>query len=247
MVFRDADGWIYRVPAKAHVREGFPIERELMSHLAARLPGATPVWQVAGDPPMTRYRAIPGQQFCRSMLRDGATCDRVLAELAAFLSRLHQMPPLPGLRASIEGKSMQRWAERLRHCEQFELADRLDRSVGQFVAAMADRPRVLCHGDFHGGNILIDVDAGKISGVIDFTDAMIAPPELDLARIGLPDPWLADLVDRYEACGGTRVDRDALAATSLYYACRMQAKHALRQAGDSRPRPKRVTDGPAPR
>lgn len=34
MLFRGDDGWVYRVPAKDHVREGFFAERDLMALLA---------------------------------------------------------------------------------------------------------------------------------------------------------------------------------------------------------------------
>jgi aminoglycoside phosphotransferase (APT) family kinase protein len=67
---------------------------------------------------------------------------------------------------------------------------RLDRpELAQALAsaeALADRamdgPHVVCHGDFHPLNVLVD---GDRTSVIDWTDAGLGPREADVARTAL--------------------------------------------------------------
>jgi aminoglycoside phosphotransferase (APT) family kinase protein len=54
----------------------------------------------------------------------------------------------------------------------------LDR-VGTLVPVAIDGDRVICHGDFHPLNVVVDGDAAS---VIDWTDAGLAPREADVAR-----------------------------------------------------------------
>lgn len=123
---------------------------------------------------------------------------------------------------------MRRWAVRLRERDRSDLAERLERSVGRFVDAMAERPRVLCHGDLKGGNILVDATTRTLVGVIDFTGWTVAPPESELARIGLSDPLRGRLADHYTAVSGLALNREALDAASQFYACRREAKQVLK-------------------
>lgn len=229
MVFRGEDGWVYRVPAKTHVRDGFADERDLMALLADRMPVATPVWEVAGHPPVARYRYIPGEPLQPRDVANDAAGERVISGVAAFLVALHTTTPPSSHGGPIKGMGMQRWAKRLRRSGRPALADRLERSVADFVAAMVDRPSVLCHGDLKGSNVLIDATTSALVGVIDFSGWTVAPPETDLARIGLADLMLNRLADRYESIGGTALDRSALAAAARFFACRMEAKRALKR------------------
>lgn len=231
MLFRGDDGWVYRVPARTKSRERFVAESDLMALLAERMPVATPIWQVAADFPAARYKYIPGQPFDFRLIEEGSGGERLLSDLAAFLSALHATPsPTPEPETS-KIRGIRPRMRRLRECGRPDLADRLEQSVARFVAATADRPTVLCHGDLNRGNILIDTAARKIVGIIDFTSWTIAPPEVDLAKTGFPEPLLQRLVEHYEALRGISVDRDTLTAASQMFACRTDVKQALESSG----------------
>jgi aminoglycoside phosphotransferase (APT) family kinase protein len=68
-----------------------------------------------------------------------------------------------------------------------------------------DRRDVLCHGDFHPGNIL--VDDGMVSGVLDWSASRIGEPERDVAStfcnlaiygpMGVPDFDWKGLAENY--------------------------------------------------
>ncbi len=48
---------------------------------------------------------------------------------------------------------------------------------------MDHEPKVITHCDIQEKNILIDKDLTQITGIIDFSDAMIADPALDFDRL----------------------------------------------------------------
>jgi len=53
-------------------------------------------------------------------------------------------------------------------------------SFAALTAELADAPLVLSHRDYHGWNILL---RGDDPFIIDFQDALLAPPEYDLASL----------------------------------------------------------------
>ncbi|HZZ87996.1 MAG TPA: aminoglycoside phosphotransferase family protein [Caulobacteraceae bacterium] len=67
------------------------------------------------------------------------------------------------------------------------LGGRLEGFFGQRSAALAEcATPVLCHNDFHPGNVLADQDpcgAWRISGLVDFENAVAADPLFDLAKV----------------------------------------------------------------
>lgn len=77
------------------------------------------------------------------------------------------------------------------------------------------RTQVFCHNDLGTEHILVDVEAHAITGVIDWTDAAIADPMHDFARIyrDLGPEVFELMVARYEGNVG---DRDR--ARALFYA-----------------------------
>jgi aminoglycoside phosphotransferase (APT) family kinase protein len=63
-----------------------------------------------------------------------------------------------------------------------ELADALRRAEGLAAACAASGETVMCHGDFHPLNVMVD---GSSASVIDWTDAGLGPREADVARTAL--------------------------------------------------------------
>lgn len=81
---------------------------------------------------------------------------------------------------------------------------------------LASLPQVFTHRDYHSRNLMIQTDpAGVAIRVIDFQDALMGPPQYDLAAllrdsyIDLPEPVIDDLIgyylERKEALTGERV------------------------------------------
>lgn len=66
-----------------------------------------------------------------------------------------------------------------------DLERSLSRAVEEWVAArmplFADDPLVLVHGDLHGSKIM--VDEGRVTGLIDFAEAIAAPADAELDTI----------------------------------------------------------------
>ena len=63
------------------------------------------------------------------------------------------------------------------------LARAIDRHVARHAGLFAACPRpVLCHNDFHDGNVLVSPSSGSVTGYVDVEGAVAADPLLDLAR-----------------------------------------------------------------
>ena len=60
-------------------------------------------------------------------------------------------------------------------------ARQLETELNEVARELAARPRVLCHRDFHAGNLLVD-QAGRLR-VIDYQDARMGPASYDLVSL----------------------------------------------------------------
>jgi aminoglycoside phosphotransferase (APT) family kinase protein len=172
------------------------------------------------------------------------TAPRVARDLGALQARLHALP-LDGCPLSTGGPLSERYlAEDLDRRRRRVTAD--DPTAGlewlhATSARFGDRERVICHGDFHPLNVLVDrsVHPGRYS-VIDWTDAAVGDPHFDVARslaiywvagigaptpaqrrmLGIAAPVLARLHrTAYQSASGRRLDDRLLAwweAVHLY-------------------------------
>jgi aminoglycoside phosphotransferase (APT) family kinase protein len=171
--------WIVRVPRRAEAEQQLRREAELLAALAPRLPSPVPqVVRVSEESPA----AVMTNRIAGSPATGEA---RTGAELGRFLAALHALPvhsvPLP--RASVAD-----WrAEHDRRRAQFEeyvfpfLDTRERRKAEQLFASVAfDFEPTLVHGDLSPEHVLCAGD-GRIAGVIDWGDARIGDPGIDLA------------------------------------------------------------------
>jgi aminoglycoside phosphotransferase (APT) family kinase protein len=139
-------------------------------------------------------------------------------ELGQLLARVHRIPqpaygyltdrildPLPD-----NDQYMRRqFAKKLDEFEQLGG----DQALGEKISSFVNRHRgllanneaaVLCHNDFHEGNVLVDPVTGRVTGFIDVENAIAADPLIDLAKTvsysirGNADK-LAGLIDGYGA------------------------------------------------
>ena len=200
------DRWIDRRPRRPEVVPRLLAETRLLPRIAAGLPLDVPVPVVLTEDPLwVRHPIVPGEPCRPAMLTatDGAVVGR-------FLRALHDTPPevcagtgvlsaeeaLADLEAGLAGMR-ERVLPRLspdRHRDAHALLD-----------AVAETTEVcLVHADL-GPDHLLTV-GGPVTGVIDWTDARIGDPGLDLAWTlnGTPEPFADALVAAYSPTPGQR-------------------------------------------
>ncbi|WP_049563331.1 phosphotransferase family protein [Nonomuraea sp. SBT364] len=188
---------------------------------------------------MTR---VEGETIPRRILRDDLYREarpRLAAQCGQALAAIHRMPVPAGAVAD----PLRRWRDVLDLTGQphpvFELAFR--RLAGTRPAATG---RVLVHGDFRNGNLIVGPEG--VRAVLDWELAHAGDPLEDLGwlcvkawRFGAAPPvggfgHYDDLVGAYEKAGGHPVDRDALRWWETFgvlkwgVICVMQAMRHLR-------------------
>lgn len=152
------------------------------------------------------YHLIPGSPLRAGMVTP-ANVESFAAGLAPFLDRLHAQPLDIARAAGLPIFSPSEWLARHRELvDQAEpaLEQSLDReSLSRFQAwwsafavdpVALDFTPCLVHGDLAEEHVLVSADPWRVSGVIDFGDAMVADPALDLA--GLPDDLARSVMRR---------------------------------------------------
>lgn len=217
------DRWVARVPRTAHTAARARTELALLALLAERLPVAVPEPVKTCDEHgslLSRY--IPGRPLER--LGDPAAAQHLGASLAAVLSELHNTPLAQVRKMGVEDLSGDRWGEAYRAiCERFKarvvaLLPSPEALAGQrlldWLVERASDPTVagaLVHRDLGSAHVLCN--AGRLTGIIDWTDACVGDPAIDLAWLlhGTPRP-LAPAVE-----AALEVDADVRERSRRYY------------------------------
>lgn len=177
----DTGEWVFRVPRRAAVAESLRVERVLLALLARHLPVRVPDLSLHALPdgtPYALYPRLPGTP---------ATCEdagRIAADVAALLTALHAIDPLDGLvlglpapgtldldvlagRATAEVVPLLPW----------EAVTALHDAFAALREPLA--AEVILHADLGEANLL--VENGRLTGVIDWTDAHMGDPAQDLS------------------------------------------------------------------
>ena len=192
------DTWVFRFPKSAAVEQQLAMEARLLPVLADRLP--LPI-------PRFRYHGRPGQHFPRRFagypklagvpaigFQPGAVRVEELARLGLFLARLHQTDLDVAGRCGVPVENLEGDLDDLRTDALNGLAHtaRIDHDAPverwrRFLEQPPDIPSretlVLAHNDLAAEHILVDREAGRITGVIDWSDAAITRPEVDFAGL----------------------------------------------------------------
>lgn len=194
--------YIERAPRRAQVRRGLERECRILPVVAPLLPLAVPVpVAVPADgegPWRVRHEMLPGVAVGAEHLT-GAAGERV----GAFLRVLHDLP-LAGLGLHVRpDDQFAHTVARMRT----EVLPRLEPAHRRAGAGLLDRvaratPSVLAHRDLGPEHLL--VTDGSVSGVIDWTDAALDDPAVDLAWTanGTPAPFREGLLRAYAPTGG---------------------------------------------
>lgn len=191
--------WIFRFPKSPQVAADLAHELEILPRLQGKLPLPIPQPQfsardAAGKALFMGYAMLPGQPLLREryakLQADTRLVERIAHDLADFLLALHAIPPAEiGLDESGED-ARAAWAQYARDFREqlfpHMRADARQAVERDFAAALSDDDMwrfdpCLIHGDFGTGNILID--AGRISGIIDFSFCGVADPAQDLGAL----------------------------------------------------------------
>lgn len=137
----------------------------LPAQVMARVPGTTMAAAVSSKP-----------------WRTGREVDR----LAALARRLHALPvdgwPGPTDPRALVDQRLSLPRRTVAQGDHPELATALRRVEELGPEALAGDRRVVCHGDFHPLNVVVD---GGRAWVLDWTDAGLGPPEADVARTSM--------------------------------------------------------------
>jgi len=193
--------WTLRIPkhpgaAWGHARTG-DLEREL--RLFELLDGYDFGVAVPRNPQLVRdaggqtiaglHRFIPGAALAGAALPRGAVRQTLAGDIGRFLSRLHAVPVAVARKAGVREADLGTAIypalveQAAPHLGAATLAW-LRAETAAFLAAggSATAPRVPIHADISGRHLLVSAE-GRLTGVIDFADILIADPALDFAGV----------------------------------------------------------------
>lgn len=190
--------YVFRFPRREVAVGLLENEVRALPRLAPRLPLPVPVPQFVGAPddgypyPFAGYRHLPGVTACRVEWAepDRAACAEPLGR---FLRALHRIPVDEETRRWAPGDTLGRadmarrapaLVERLREVAPLLPAGSAERAVAlvERLAAAPPHADPTCwvHGDLYARHLLVD-EGHRLCGVIDWGDAHLGDPTLDLS------------------------------------------------------------------
>lgn len=189
-MYRLGDTMIVRLPRRPLAVHQVESEQRWLPVLAPHLPLSIPTPLAKGQPgagypwPWSVYRWLTGEAANDVV---PASMHQMAADLAAFITALHQIDPeggpAPSDHNSARGVPLALRDARTRACIA-ELDGQIDtrQATAAWDAALSappwDRPPVWIHGDLQPGNLLIH--QGRLSAVIDFGCLGVGDPACDL-------------------------------------------------------------------
>jgi aminoglycoside phosphotransferase (APT) family kinase protein len=215
--------WVVRAPRRAAASAVLDVERALLPLLATRLPVPVPLPAGYADLPgggrAVVYRYLEGQPLDPATLTPGPG---LAAHVGQVLAALHDTPPdlvedmgLPAYEA--DEYRQRRLAEVDRAAATgavpTALLGRWERALEQ--VAQWRFAATLVHGDLSGEHLL--VDAGRVSGVVDWDEARVADPADDLAfvTVGAPEHVVDTVLEAYAQARAEPPDRHLLTRAGL--------------------------------
>jgi aminoglycoside phosphotransferase (APT) family kinase protein len=188
--------WIFRLPKRAERLPWLKREIEVMAIVGVALGSAAPRFEYVGAPseefpyPFVGYRRLAGVGADMSGVTDLAG---LAADIGRLLSELHrvdtgQIPATPG------GWEKEPWSDLLEELtaqadvvRPLLAADLLAKAepylAGEVTEPAQDGPRRFIHNDICPDHLLVDPATGRLSGLIDFTDAMVGEVVLDFVGL----------------------------------------------------------------
>ncbi|HRQ63600.1 MAG TPA: phosphotransferase [Xanthomonadaceae bacterium] len=240
----DVDGeWVFRFPKRSDVSDQLMLEMRLLPALASHSPVPLPGYCFHGQPNPPFPRHFGGYRKLAGMPASGVDwCTNgythLAPRLAQFLSWLHAFPRGQAARLGVPQQHLASIVDEAKAeaLDDFEKVARAapDQPLQEWQRFLTDAPAklnggetrpVMLHGDFAAEHVLYDPDAHSITGVIDWSDAALGDPALDLA--GLVH-WGGDrLLRAVLADYRGSVDRETLERAHFLAACRGVADMAF--------------------
>ncbi|HXW46106.1 MAG TPA: aminoglycoside phosphotransferase family protein [Streptosporangiaceae bacterium] len=192
--------WIFRFPKRADRVPWLLREIEILSVAGSRLGSLVPRFELIGAPsgrfryPFVGYRRLPGIGADQVPASGPAGLAALAADVGRLLTALHRidpglMPPAPA--ASDRGS----WSAQVR-ADLAAAADAVRPLLRPDVRARAEPylagevpeppaagPQRFLHNDLGPEHLLVDPLTGRLTGVIDFTDAMVGEAVHDFAGL----------------------------------------------------------------
>jgi aminoglycoside phosphotransferase (APT) family kinase protein len=191
--------WLEREPLRPDVTPRLVTETRLLPWLAPQLPLPVPLPQVVQEEPLrVRHRLIPGNPT-QHLTGDQGTV------LGGFFRVLHTVDSTAAVSRGVPPEDAV-WCEHLERLERFRRdvvpmipGERLRRRGEALLDRLARPPHApaLVHGDVGPAHILV-LD-GTVSGVIDWSDAHVGDPAIDLAWLLHASSASADVAEEYGA------------------------------------------------
>jgi aminoglycoside phosphotransferase (APT) family kinase protein/8-oxo-dGTP pyrophosphatase MutT (NUDIX family) len=192
--------WLDRMPRFPDAASQLRTETRLMPRLSPLLPLPTPVPVLLDESPLrVRHVLLPGEpvQGPTPLTADQGR------RLGEFLRVLHDMPVNIYVETGVPDGVAARaellaTLERMLHRITPMLPEHLQESGRELLRRVAlPTPGTLVHGDLADSHVLIHDDA--VSGIIDWSDARVGDPALDLgwALYGTPDPFAEAVATTY--------------------------------------------------
>lgn len=194
-LFTVSDEWIFRFPKRAECVPGLMREIEIMPIVVNALGSMVPRFDYVGQPaesfpyPFVGYRMLAGIGADQVPAADlGA----LAVDLGEFLSGLHRLeptgvPPTPEAwekRWSAIRTELVAAAPTVRPLLGGDLLARAEPYLAGAVPAPGSAsPRRLIHSDICPDHLLVDPHTGRLTGVIDWTDATVGDPVLDFVGL----------------------------------------------------------------
>lgn len=221
LVLDVAGEWIVRFPRRANIQQHFAGEVALLAGLADKLfvPVPRPELSQSNPARAVRYRKLPGTGLDKHL--DSPHRLALAYSLGRFLGELHDFPVPLAREFGVRAYDQSSWLEQFRifyanarlHAfpllnprERMRAADLIESYVVD-DAKLSFTPSLM-HGDLAPEHVLCDT-GGLITGVIDWTDARIGDPAVDLAWLvhGTDDEFAAAVLAGYPANDPAMVER----------------------------------------
>jgi len=215
LLFLINDERIVRFAKDARTSRMLETEAILLNLIGPRLPVPVPQPEIAVRSPespdiaLMIYRRIPGVSLDDVAL-DDALVAGIAVDLAIFLDTLHGISSTALNAIEIPRFTPETWVwrhetlySRTRDAVRRGLSaaafERYEAWWREFLANPDSRAFEPClvHGDLASGHILVEAEPWRLSGIIDFGDAMWADPALDLT--GLPDALAQAVATRMDS------------------------------------------------
>jgi len=207
-LFAVGSEWILRFPKRSERVAWLLREVEIMTVVGEAMGALVPRFDFIGEPsgrfpyPFVGYRRIPGVGADQAHF---AYTGGLAEEIGRVLSCLHGVDParIPGTPKSPEGEAWRSARERLisvagsvRPLLGNDLLEKAEPYLAGAIPEPArEGPRRFIHNDICPDHLLVDPDTGHLTGLIDFTDAMVGDPVGDfVGLIGVGDRAFIDQV-----------------------------------------------------